>query len=208
MVRTKGQTLAFVDIPMVITADKWYRIVVSRYRRKKNDQNTYEAAPVQNVAGVPWHGWGDASVAEHTASSPHEIPIFIQQSTTGTPQFTPIKGWELSTNGLQWEGDPIEAALEELAPYPDFEHRVPSVGSSQTPPAAWKIELLYAKGTIRIRGVSLRRASAMRIQSLGEPVLRGPGDLPGVGRGWSGHHGELRLRHRCEHLLLAIEGRS
>ena len=37
---------------------------------------------------------------------------------------------------------------------------MPAIGSAQTPPAAWEIELGYVKGVIRIRGVSLRRASA------------------------------------------------
>jgi hypothetical protein len=154
--RTKGQTLAFVDIPLFedLVDDKDYRIVVSRHRRIKGNPNDYEAAPVQNVWGVPWHGWGDESPAQ----SPHEISIFIRAASGTVTNFTPLEGWELSTSGLQ--GEPVSTELQELAPYPDFELRVPPVGSTQTPPAAWKIELGYIKGAIRIRGVSLRRTSA------------------------------------------------
>jgi len=164
---SKGQVIAFLDIPASVAAGD-YEIRITRLRRPPGDPSavSYEAAVAELSNGSTWQGWGNGT-------SPTGVPITIK-THDGQEHFTPLTGWldVPAGGGLGW--DDVSTDLELMAPFPEFTLRVPDAASAgtETPPAAWEIEITYPRSILRIRGVSLAsldRSAALVMWQAADP---------------------------------------
>lgn len=166
---SKGQAIAFLDIPADLPAGD-YEMRVYRLRRRPGSvpgSGPYEPFFWEQLhTGEWWTGWGDGS-------SPTGVPITVLEHD-GQEHFTPLVGWldHPAVGGLGSQD--VSADLQLLAPFPEVEIRVPeaAVSLSETPPAAWELEVDYPRHILRIRGVSiadLDRSTAIVMWDAADP---------------------------------------
>lgn len=153
---SKGQILAFVDIPddAGSPAGTSYRIVAERWRRSESNPNEFEFHQVltEKPAGeqMDWNGWGSGSPDQGI-----EITVVSAVDIGGTEHFTPPYAYGELNGVYGSQGVAASGDLDDLRPQQQKAMLwVPTPGGA--PPAAWEVQIRYPRQKAEIVGVDLR----------------------------------------------------